>query len=425
MKEMYPKKGRVILHVDMNSFYASVEMAYDPSLKGKPLAIAGNVEERRGIIVTSSYEARKFGVKTTMPLWEAKKLCPQLIVKAPNFDRYRAASIGMFDLLRQYSNFVEPVSIDEGYMDITESYDFGSPIEIAQSIQNRIKNELDLPCSVGIAPNKFLAKMASDMKKPMGITVLRKRDVSHVLWPLDTYEMHGVGKKTAEKLLTINIQTIGDLAKGNEIQLKTLLGINGLRLKERANGIDTRPVDPESVADFKSIGNSTTLPRDVTNQHELFRVLESLAETVSIRLKQKGVLAVTLGITIRFKDRKTITRSKKLPNPINQKEEIASYAKQLFIKHWNGNPIRLLGITGSDLVDHDQAVEQLDLFSFEKKARKEPLFKAVSELREKFGKNIIENAGLHHVDPEHHVGTETSFNKDFLRSFPQDFNEKK
>jgi DNA polymerase-4 len=425
MKEMYPKKGRVILHVDMNSFYASVEMAYDPSLKGKPLAIAGNVEERRGIIVTSSYEARKFGVKTTMPLWEAKKLCPQLIVKAPNFDRYRAASIGMFDLLRQYSNLVEPVSIDEGYMDITESYDFGSPIEIAQSIQNRIKNELDLPCSVGIAPNKFLAKMASDMKKPMGITVLRKRDVSHVLWPLDTYEMHGVGKKTAEKLLTINIQTIGDLAKGNEIQLKTLLGINGLRLKERANGIDTRPVDPESVADFKSIGNSTTLPRDETNQHELFRVLESLAETVSIRLKQKGVLAVTLGITIRFKDRKTITRSKKLPNPINQKEEIASYAKQLFIKHWNGNPIRLLGITGSDLVDHDQAVEQLDLFSFEKKARKEPLFKAVSELREKFGKNIIENAGLHHVDPEHHVGTETSFNKDFLRSFPQDFNEKK
>jgi DNA polymerase IV len=425
MKEMYPKKGRVILHVDMNSFYASVEMAHDPSLKGKPLAIAGNVEERRGIIVTSSYEARKFGVKTTMPLWEAKKLCPQLIVRAPNFDRYRAASIGMFDLLRKYSNLVEPVSIDEGYIDITESYDFGSPIQIAQSIQNRILNELNLPCSIGIAPNKFLAKMASDMKKPMGITVLRKRDVTNILWPLDTYEMHGVGKKTAEKLLTINIKTIGDLAKGNEVQLKTLLGINGIRLKERANGNDTRPVDPESVADYKSIGNSTTLPRDVTNQLELFRVLESLAETVSIRLKQKGVLASTLGITIRFKDRKTITRSKKLPNSINRKEEIASWAKQLFIKHWNGNPIRLLGITGSDLVDHDQVVEQLDLFSFEKEAKKEPLFKAVSELRKKFGKNIIENAGLHHVDPDHQVGTETSFNKDFLRSFPQDFEEKK
>jgi DNA polymerase IV len=425
MKEMYPKKGRVILHVDMNSFYASVEMAYDPSLKGKPLAIAGNVEDRRGIIVTSSYEARKFGVKTTMPLWEAKKLCPQLIVKPPNFDRYRAASLGMFDLLRQYTELVEPVSIDEGYMDITESFEFGNPIQIAQSIQKRIKNELDLPCSIGIAPNKFLAKMASDMKKPMGITVLRKRDIGHVLWPLDTNEMHGVGKKTAEKLLTIGIRTIADLANGNEIQLKSLLGINGIRLKERANGIDTRLVDPEAVSDFKSIGNSTTLPKDITNEKELFHVLESLAETVSIRLKQKNVLASTLGITIRFKDRKTITRSKKLLNPIYRKEEITTNAKQLFVKHWNGNPVRLLGITGFDLIDHDQVVEQLDLFSYKKEAKKEPLLKVVSDLREKFGKNIIENAGLHHVDPKHNVGTETSFNKDFLRTFPQDHKSNK
>lgn len=176
MREMYPKKGRVILHVDMNSFYASVEMAYDPSLKGKPLAIAGNVEERRGIIVTCSYEARNFGVKTTMPLWEAKKLCPQLIVRKPNFDRYRTASINMFEVLSQYSEIVEPVSIDEGYMDITESFELGSPIYIAESIQKQVFEQLCLPCSIGIAPNKFLAKMASNMKKPMGITILRKRD---------------------------------------------------------------------------------------------------------------------------------------------------------------------------------------------------------------------------------------------------------
>lgn len=419
MKEMYPKKGRVILHVDMNSFYASVEMAYDPSLKGKPLAIAGNVEERRGIIVTCSYEARKFGVKTTMPLWEAKKLCPQLIVKAPNFDRYRAASIGMFELLRQYTALVEPVSIDEGYLDITESFELGTPLEIAENIQKRILHELDLPCSIGVAPNKFLAKMASDMKKPLGITVLRKRDVPAVLWPLPTAEMHGVGKKTAEKLAAIGIHAIGDLAKGNEIQLKTLLGINGIRLKERANGQDPRPVDPESVADFKSIGNSTTLPKDVSNQQELFAVLDSLAEKVSVRLKRKQVLASVLSITIRFKNRKTITRSKKLTNAIFRKEDISAIAKKLLLKHWNGDPIRLLGITGSDLDDQDHAVQQLDLFSFEKEAQKEPLLKAMSELREKYGKNVIENAGLHHVDPSHRIGTETSFNKDFLRSFPK------
>ncbi|WP_342043127.1 DNA polymerase IV [Bacillus sp. OTU2372] len=419
MKEMYPKNGRVILHVDMNSFYASVEMAYDPELKGKPLAIAGNVEERRGIIVTCSYEARKFGVKTTMPLWEAKKLCPQLVVMKPNFERYRAASTAMFEILRQYTELVEPVSIDEGYMDITESFSLGSPIEIAESIQKRILKQLDLPCSIGIAPNKFLAKTASDMKKPLGITIMRKRDIPTVLWPLNTNEMHGVGKKTAEKLQTIGIHTIGDLAKGNEIQLKSLLGINGLRIKERANGIDFRLVDPESVSEFKSIGNSTTLPRDISNQQELFQVLEGLSETVSTRLRRKTVMASALAITIRYKDRKTISKSMKLLNPINHQNDISTIAKQLFLKAWNGDPVRLLGITGNDLVEQDHAYKQLDLFSFEKDAKKEPLLKTLSSLREKYGKNIIESAGSNNNEQAENIGTGTSFNKDFLRSFPE------
>ncbi|MFB5195569.1 DNA polymerase IV [Neobacillus sp. KR4-4] len=423
MKEMYPKNGRVILHVDMNSFYASVEMAYDPNLKGKPLAIAGNVEERRGIIVTCNYEARKFGVKTTMALWEARKLCPQLIVVKPNFERYRAVSIAMFEILRHYTEIVEPVSIDEGYLDITESFEKGSPIEIAESIQKRILEQLDIPCSIGIAPNKFLAKTASDMKKPMGITILRKRDIPIVLWPLNTNEMHGVGKKTAEKLQTIGIHTIGELAKGNEIQLKKLLGINGIRLKERANGIDHRPVDPESIEEFKSIGNSTTLPRDVSNQQELLRVLTSLAETVSVRLKRKKVLAGTLGITIRYKDRRTITRSKKLPNPINHKDEISSFAQQIFLKAWNGDAVRLLGITGTDLVEHTRAFKQLDLFSYEKDAKKEPLLNTLSSLREKYGKKIIENAGEHQAPSSDNIGTGTSFNKDFLQTLPQKSND--
>jgi DNA polymerase IV len=419
VKEFYPKNGRVILHVDMNSFYASVEMAYDSTLKGKPLAIAGNVEERRGIIITCSYEARKFGVKTTMALWEAKKLCPDLIVMKPNFDRYRAASLGMFEVLRQYSDLVEPVSIDEGYMDITESYQYGSPLVIAETIQKRILEQLDLPCSIGIAPNKFLAKMASDMKKPMGITILRKRDIPSVLWPLPTNEMHGVGKKTAEKLQTIGILTVGDVASANDIQLKGLLGINGIRIKERANGIDQRPVDPDAVSDFKSIGNSTTLPKDTTNEQELFRVLDHLAETVSVRMKRKKVVASTIGITIRYKDRKTITRSKKLANPFFQQEEIFLAAKRIFLKHWNGDPIRLLGITSSDLTDHDHAVKQLDLFSFEKEAKKEPLINTVAMLKEKYGKNIIENASEKEIQ-KNQTGTFTSFNRDFLQKKRED-----
>jgi DNA polymerase IV len=414
MKEFYPKNGRVILHVDMNSFYASVEMAYDPKLKGKPLAIAGNVEERRGIIITCSYEARKFGVKTTMPLWEAKKLCPGLIIMKPTFERYRTASLAMFDILRQFSNLVEPVSIDEGYMDITDSYHLGSPIQIAETIQKRLMGQLDLPCSIGIAPNKFLAKMASDMKKPLGITVLRKRDIPSVLWPLPTHEMHGVGKRTAEKLQTIGIATVGDLAVANEIQLKALLGINGIRIKERANGLDQRLVDPDALSDFKSIGNSTTLPKDTTNQQELFRVLEYLAETVSIRMKRKKVVASTIAVTIRFKDRKTITRSKKLDNPIFQKEEIYEFSKSLFNKHWDGNPIRLLGVTVTDLTDQDYAVKQLDLFSYEQDAKKEPLIQTLALLKEKYGKGIIEQASDKEIQ-KNQAGTFTSFNRDFLQ----------
>ncbi|EIJ78784.1 DNA polymerase IV [Bacillus methanolicus PB1] len=426
MKEMVPKKGRVILHVDMNSFYASVEMAFDPSLKGKPLAIAGDVEERRGIIVTCSYEARKFGVKTAMPLWEAKKLCPQLIVMKPNFERYRAASIRIFEIMRQYSDLVEPVSIDEGYMDITESDEFGTPIEIARTIQKRLLEQLDLPCSIGISPNKFLAKMASDMKKPLGITILRKRDVPNVLWPLDVGQMHGVGKKTAEKLAKIGIRTIGDLANANEIQLKNLLGINGARLKERANGNDRRLVDPESVSDFKSVGNSTTLPKDISNQQVLFQVFDGLAEKVAARLKRKKVLAANISITIRYKDRKTITRSKKLRNPVSQKDEISQAAKTLFLKHWNGDPVRLLGITGTDLQEKGYAVKQLDLFSFEKEAKKEPLIHALEKLREKYGKHIIENAGAKaDIDIKSKIGTDTSFNKDFLQTFTNGEKNKK
>ncbi|MGE6258941.1 DNA polymerase IV [Heyndrickxia sporothermodurans] len=389
MKQYYPKNGRVILHVDMNSFFASVEMAYDSTLKGKPIAVAGNPEERKGIIVTCSYEARKFGVKTTMSVWEAKKLCPQLILLRPNFSRYREASEAMFSILRQYSDLVEPVSIDEGYIDITESYHLGSPFEIADMIQNQLVNELDLPSSIGIAPNKFLAKMASDMKKPLGITILRKRDIPTVIWPLPLIEMHGIGKKTADKLINAGMKTIGNLAHTDDLQIEMLLGIRGAKLKERANGIDLRKVDPNAANDNKSAGSSTTLPKDSTNQQELLKVLEKLSEETSIRLKKKNYLTKNVSITIRYKNRSTITRSRKLSNPIVHHKDIYSAAKLLFLKHWNGNPIRLLGVTGQDLIEQVNAVEQLDLFSYTKAAEKEPLYQALEKLREKYGENAV------------------------------------
>ena len=416
MKEYYPKKGRVILHVDMNSFYASVECAYNPLLKGKPLAIAGNVEERKGIIVTCSYEARKFGVKTTMPLWEAKKLCPNLTIMQPNFDRYRKASLELFAILHEFSHLVEPVSIDEGYVDITDSYDLGSPIHIAGTIQKTIMERLDLPCSIGIAPNKFLAKMASDLQKPMGITVLRKRDVPAILWPMEVEEMHGIGKKTGEKLRAVGIATIQDLAKGDAVQLKALLGINGHRLKERANGEDKRIVDPDAANEFKSIGNSTTLPRDATNQQELFSILDALAFKVATRMKLKHVHALAISVMIRDKNRKNYSKSIKLINPIKTQAEIFETSKELFLKGWNGNAVRLLGVTATELVDNNIVAKQLDLFSYEEEAAKEPLLKTIAALKEKYGSSIIESAGNRSDWKEkENIGTSTSFNKDFLQ----------
>ena len=414
MKNMYPTKGRVILHVDMNSFYASVEMAYDPSLKGKPLAIAGNPEERRGIIVTCSYAAREKGVRTTMPLWEAKKLCPDLIIMKPDFEKYRTASLGIFDLLRTYTSMVEPVSIDEGYMDITDCSHLGSPLDIAGSIQKRILETMDLPCSIGIAPNKFLAKTASDMKKPMGITVLRKRDVPSVLWPKKTADMHGIGEKTAEKLKTIGIETIGDLAKANELQLKALLGINGLRLKEKANGNHNAPVDPTSVFDFKSVGNSTTLPKDISNQRELLDILKTLCVKVSTRLKQKRLLGTKIGITIRYHNRKTITRGHTVLNPFDDSETMFELVKPLFQKNWNGNAVRLLGVTAHDVVEKEEATKQLDLFTFEQDAKQEPLLKTVEQLQQKFGKEIIQHAASTVKQKRKNDISKTSFSKDFL-----------
>ncbi|MRH42138.1 DNA polymerase IV [Aquibacillus halophilus] len=413
MSKWYPKKGRVIFHVDMNSFYASVEAAYDPKLKGKPIAVAGNPEERRGIIVTSSYEARAKGVKTTMPLWEARRLCPELIVMRPNFERYRAASKEMFKILSEITPNVQPVSIDEGYMDITECQDLGSPLEIAANIQNRIANELDLPCSIGIAPNKFLAKMASDMKKPMGITVLRKRDLPKKLWPLKVEEMYGVGSKTAEKLNGINVHTIEDLVSTDVYQLKRLLGINGERLKNRAIGIDPSPVDPDAVYDFKSIGSSETLPNDTVEETEIKRLFRNLARNVARRLKRKQAVGRSVQIMIRFHDRRTITRSVKLPNYLEDEDEIFAVSNDLFEQNWNGDPIRLLGITIQDVAEKKEIAHQLDLFTYEQEASKEGLYKAIDKLNEKYGKSTFIKLNSNQEDNQ----PRTSFQKDFLDDY--------
>lgn len=403
--------GRVIFHIDMNSFYASVEQSHDPSLKGKALAIAGNPKERRGIIVTCSYEARAHGIYTTMQVHEAKRKFPELILLPPNFERYRAASKAMFAILRSYTDLVEPVSIDEGYVDVTDLAMERDAVELAKEIQQRMLSELDLPCSLGIAPNKFLAKTASDMKKPLGITILRKRDIQEKLWHLPVIEMHGIGESTAEKLKRLSILTIGDLATANEGLMKEKMGKNGIRLQMRANGIDDRIVDPDSIYDTKSVGTSTTLPIDETDEAELKAIFRKLSDKVANRLEAKELAGPTVSIQTRSSDWQNRTRSITLKNTVWKADDIFRNAWELFTRHWNGEPLRLVGVTISNVADKGEMTEQLSLFNYQEHAKEEPLLELISKLEAKFGKNVLIKGAKYKKTS---YDSKTSFSKDFL-----------
>lgn len=399
--DYFPKNGRVILHIDMNAFYCSVHEAVEPErYKGKPLAVAGSVELRKGIVVTSSYAARARGVKTGMQVRQALRVCPDLIVIRPDFDLYRGFSRRFLDIAYAYSPLVQAMSIDECYVDITGSKQFGTPLEIAETIQLRIRDELGLPCSIGVAPNKLLAKMGSDMKKPNGLSVLRLRDVPGVLWHLPCSDLYGIGRKTADKLGKLNIRNLGELAHSNEEFLTRHFGALGPALKQAANGIDHSPVNPERDQS-KSIGHTTTLPYDYTDEQQIDKVFLNLSDAVARRLRRQKLVAQTVQITIRDPYMKTITRSSTLSVPTETTDEIYKAACSLFHSHWEkGKPVRLLGVTLQNLKLKENSAMQLDLFfEYEKQARREKLTQAMDGIRDKFGEDAIVTLGMVGDDP--------------------------
>lgn len=416
----YPARGRVVLHIDMNAFYCSVHEAEEPEkYRNRPTAVAGSVELRKGIIVTCSYAARKRGISTGMTVAQGLKKCPELILIKPDFHLYRKYSRAFMDIAYGYTPLLQAVSIDECYLDITGSKQFGTPLDIAHEIQARVADELGLPCSIGIAPNKLLAKMASDMKKPRGITVLRIRDVPALLWDKPCGELFGIGRKTAEKLKRLRIHTIGQLAAADERLLIEKFGVAGSWMKRAANGIDDSPVREERDKN-KSIGHTTTLPRDVTQTEEVQRVLLNLADQVTRRLRRQNLVAQTVQITIRTPDMKTITRSQSLDTVIERAEDVYREACELYRRHWNeGKPIRLLGITLQNLVAKEESAVQLDLFNYEEQPKKESLTKTMDLLRDKFGENAVLTAGMLTDDPSalirNHKIRGTSLQTDFLR----------
>ena len=310
---------RIILHIDMNAYFASCAQVANPALKGKPVAVGGH--SSKSIITTASYEARRYGVKSAMPVFMAKKLCPNLIIVPGDYELYSRMTKKFVSIIRRYASIIEMASIDECYVDITEELkDNPNPLKVIKQIQMDIYKEAGLPNSIGVAPNKFLAKMGSDMKKPMGITVLRKRDVQKLLWPLPIKDMFGVGKKSAAMFEKIGIKTIGDLANyPNDLLLKKRLGKGYYTLMDWANGIDNSIVSNE-VEDLKSVGNSRTF--DATNDYqELKSMINYLSRLVSSRAKEDKLYGNSISITIKYDDFKVNTRSKKIDHPTNDYEE--------------------------------------------------------------------------------------------------------
>lgn len=384
------KKYRIIFHIDLNAFFASCEMAEDPSLKNVPLGIGGRSD--RGVLTTANYEARKYGVNSAMSIVEAKRLCPKLVILPVNFDLYKKYSNIFFDLLNEYCDTIEKGSIDEGYMDMTHSHDQRHPLEIAKEIQTRLVDEYNLPTSIGIAPNMFLAKMASDMKKPLGITILRKRDVEEKLWPLKIESMFGIGKKTYPNLKLLGINTIGDLVKSeNNPKLPLVLGNRVNEFLNKAKGNDDKLVTPDRHADMKSIGNSNTYERDIYEYSEAIEKLQKITSKVTERLKSDNSVAKTISIQVRYNDFTQINRSLTLEYHTENFYDIFQVVERLFDENQSDKPIRLLGVSVSNLIDSSQNFRQLNIFTIPKELeREEGVMKLLESINENYKGTLIQ-----------------------------------
>ncbi|MFA6738948.1 MAG: DNA polymerase IV [Bacilli bacterium] len=377
--------SRIILHIDMNAYFASCAQVIEPKFQGKPIAVGG--KSSRSIITTASYEARNFGVHSAMPVFQAKKLCPSLIIVSPDFRLYEFFTRKFIDIIKRFSDIIELASIDECYVDVTHKISINdNPFSFVKSIQDAILDETGLKCSIGVAPNKFLAKMASDMKKPFGITVLRKRDIPGMLWPLKIGDMYGVGKKTAIFFMDIGIQTIGDFVHYNDqAYLKSKLGKMYDVLIKWANGNDESIVHTES-SDAKSVGNSRTFSHDTTDYQEIKEMFSKLAKSVSRRAQRDELFGVTISITIRYYDFRNSNRSLSIDDPTNDYEIIFMNAMRMFDQNYQeGRPIRLLGITLHNVAKIDSFAKQLSIFDRETIRSHRKVDQIVKEINQKLG----------------------------------------
>lgn len=385
--------GRVIFHIDMNAFFASCEQAVNPSLKGKKIAVAHVTLDKRGIILTASYEAKRCGVKTTMPIFEAERICPDLIVVEPHHELYAEYSRKFFEYFENVTPIVEPASIDEGYLDVTDVCEPSEYVNLAKQIQEDLLNLFDLPCSIGIAPNKFLAKMASDMKKPLGITILRKRDVETMLWPLPIEDMFGAGKKTCALLRQINIRTIGDLANFNDLPLLASLVGNNMStdLINHAQGNGSNVVDPERYDTVSSISNSHTLDHDEYNIDNVIIVMKLLSNTVANRMEKAQLKGSTFTLQLKYNNYKMVSKSITLSQPTNNSYQMIHLYKELLDDLYDGDlGVRLVGVAVGKLVKGKEEVRQMTIFDeLDKETKELELNKVINNINNLVGSNSL------------------------------------
>ena len=339
---------RKIIHIDMDAFYASVEQRDHPELKGKAIAVGGSPQGRGGVVATCSYEARKFGVHSAMPSKKALQLCPDIIFISPRFDVYKQVSRQVREIFHRYTDLIEPLSLDEAYLDVTaDKQGIGSAIDIAVLIKKSISEELQLTASAGISINKFVAKIASDMKKPDGLTFIGPSKIESFVESLSIEKFYGVGKVTAQKMNSMNIHTGADLKKLSERELLKQFGKVGKFYYRIVRGIDDRPVEPNQ--ETKSIGAEDTFPEDLTSIDEMNQHLEKIAPVVHKRLREHGLKGRTITLKIKYSDFKIITRSRSFPEPIDNLTLIIATAQELLISTEPDEvKVRLLGISVSN-----------------------------------------------------------------------------
>ncbi|MFA5503349.1 MAG: DNA polymerase IV [Bacilli bacterium] len=385
--------SKIIVHIDLNAFFVRCEEIKDPTLEGKPVAV-GRIG-RSGIVSTCSYEARKFGVHSGMPMFKALALCKDLIVKQVDFNFYSVLSREFMMFVRTYTKKMEIASVDECYADFSEVLSgVKDPIGYFRKFQAELFKKTKLFCSIGIAPSKFLAKMGSDLKKPNGITIIRNRDIPQKLYGLAIDKMYGVGAKTGPRLKSVGVKTIGDLARELNDENPKVIDILGkfhVVLKSWLNGQGSDVVEEEQD-DPKSIGNSTTFPHDTNNFEEIKHFFEILAKEVSQRAKKEGKLGTTIQIVMRDAYFKNHNKSTTFSPPTNDFQTIFERSLKLFDKNYDGKPLRLVGITLQNLMNQDEVTIQMTFDDFQKHEQESVTKLLINELNRKMDKPLLKRA---------------------------------